>query len=235
MKIIIFLAAFTLCSHDLNAQKSDTASKDHLPALHISVNPLNILFFQQAGITYEFKPGRFGFGITAGYIYPNNKEYSNWFIAGPVKYGSLGYYSGFFLVPQVNVYLSKPKKTSNTPLVYLSGKVVYKYMTIDSIHSYAWYTYTSGDYYWTYRKQVDRVNIIGGFAIFGLKYVWKYFFFDINIGPGIMFVNHNLVIAGETYGLNHHSDISNVHPPRSETLNEIHGTIHFSLNLGIPF
>jgi len=92
------------------AQKPDTASKDRLPHHYISVNPLNILFFQQVGITYEYKPGKLGFGITAGYIYPNKKEYSNWFIAGPVKYGSLGYYSGFFLVPQVNVYLSKPKK-----------------------------------------------------------------------------------------------------------------------------
>jgi hypothetical protein len=64
---------------------------------------------------------------------------------------------------------------------------------------------------------------------------WKYFFFDINIGPGIMFVNHNLVLAGETYGLNHHSDISNIHPPRSETVNELHFTLNFSLNLGISF
>jgi len=190
MKIILFVTFFTFCSIVVYAQKPDTATKDHLPRHYISVNPLKILFFQQAGITYEYKPGRFGFGITAGYIYPNRKEYSNWFIVGPVKYGSPGYYSGFFLIPQFNAHLSKPKKVSNRSLAYLSLKGVYKYMTIDSTHSCAWYTYTAGDYYWTYRKQVDRVNIVGCFMILGFKYVWKYFFFDINIGPGNFVLNH---------------------------------------------
>jgi len=213
-------------------QQAEYPSQEHLPRHYLSLNPLNILFFQQAGLTYEYKPGRLGIGITAGYIYPNRKEYSNWFIAGPVEYGSLGYYSGFFLVPQVNAYLTKPKKTGNTALVYLSLKGVYKYMTVDSTESYAWDTH-SDDYYWVYRKQVDRVNIFGFFVDFGIKYVWKHFFFDVNIGPGMMYVNHNLVIAGQTSG--HPSDVSNIHPPRSEKFNEQHLTLNFSLNLGIPF
>jgi hypothetical protein len=234
MRIIIFIIAFFICSFFIYGQQREDSSKVHLPKHYISFNPLNIIFFQQIGLTYEYKPGTLGYGITAWYIYPNEKEYSNWFIAGPVKYGSLGYYSGFFLVPQVNMYWSKPKNVNNAFLVYLSFKAVYKYMTIDSIYSYAWDTHAD-DYYWVYRKQVDRVNIFGGFVDFGIKRVWKYFFFDINIGPGLMFVNHNLVIAGETYGLGYHSDVSNIHPPRSETENELHMTINFTLNLGIPF
>jgi len=234
MRNVIFVIEFMICSMFMYGQQTNDSSGIHLPKHYISFNPLNIIFFQQAGLTYEYKTGKFGYGITAGYIYPNKKEYSNWFIAGPVKYGSLGYYSGFFLVPQLNVYWSKPKKASNTSLIYLSSKIVYKYMTVDSTTSYAWDTH-SDDYYWVYRKQVDRANIFGGFVGFGLKYVWKYFFFDVSFGPGVMFVNHNLIIAGETYGLGHHSDISNIHPPRSETVNELNFTINFSLNLGIPF
>lgn len=68
-----------------------------------------MIFFQQIGLTYEFKPGMMGFGITGGYIYPNKKTYSNYFMAGPTNYGSLGDYNGFFVIPQVNFYLIKPR------------------------------------------------------------------------------------------------------------------------------
>jgi len=234
MRIVVFIIAFFICSFFIYGQQRKDSSKVQLPKNYISFNPLNIIFFQQIGLTYEYKPGPLGYGITAGYIYPNEKEYSNWFIAGPVKYGSLGYYSGFFLVPQLNMYFSKPKKATNVTMAYWSVKGVYKFMTIDSLYSYAWDTHAD-DYYWVYRKQVDRVNIIGAFAVVGLKHVWKYFFFDLNFGPGFMFVNHNLVIAGETYGLGYHSDVSNIHPPLTDTQNEFHVTVNFSLNLGVPF
>jgi hypothetical protein len=85
MKISLFVTLFTFCSIVVYAQKPDMATKDHLPEPYISFTPFNILFFQQAGITYEYKPGRFGYGNTAGHINPNRKEYSNWFITGPVK------------------------------------------------------------------------------------------------------------------------------------------------------
>ncbi|MCX6304278.1 MAG: hypothetical protein NT040_04875 [Bacteroidetes bacterium] len=84
----IFLFISILSTVLLYGQKDTTIQKHHL-----SINPLNIVFFQQIGITYEYRPGIIGFAITPGYIYSNNKEYSNWFIAGPTNYGCLGGYA----------------------------------------------------------------------------------------------------------------------------------------------
>lgn len=232
MRIIIFAIGFVACSLFIYGQETEIPPKVHLPRHFISLNPLNILLFQQAGITYEYKAGTLGFGITTGYIYPNKKEYSNWFIAGPIEYGSLGFYSGVFIVPQLNVYLTKPKNPKKAGLVYVAFKGVYKYMTIDSTNSYAWDT-RSDDYYWIYRKMVDRVNILGAFIDFGFKFVRDNFFFDLNIGPGMLFVNHNMIIAGQTF--TRPSQVSNVKPPRSETFNEKHFTINFTLNFGVAF
>jgi hypothetical protein len=232
MRNIIFVIGLVTFSSIVYGQEADTSSKTHFYRHFISANPLNIFLFQQAGITYEYKPGTYGFGITAGVINPNNEEYSNWFIAGPVEYGSFGYYSGFFIEPQVNVYLTKQKKAGKAGLVYISLKGIYKYMKIDSVNSYAWDTHLD-DYYWIYRKMVDRVNITGVFADFGYKFVRRHFFFDLNIGPGILYVNHDMVIAGQT-GTNP-SPVSNIHPPRKESFKEQHFTINFTLNFGVTF
>ena len=229
MRITVSIILFWFGSQFVFGQNSDTQKAVHLPKHYISVNPLNILLFQQIGITYEYKPGVMGLGITTGYIYPNKQEYSNWFIAGPTGYGSLGYYSGFFIVPQVNIYLTKPKDVQNTGLVYIALKGVYKYMHIDSIGRYAWDTHAD-DYYWVYRKQFDNVNIYGAFADFGFRYILHHFFFDINFGPGIMFVNHQMIIAGEATGP---YPIHNVNPPRREELHEHHVTINLTLNFGV--
>ena len=212
-------------------QKSDFQKEAYMPKHYISVNPLNILLFQQAGITYEYKPGRIGYGITTGYIYPNKQEYSNYFIAGPTNYGSLGWYSGLFIIPQINFYLTKPKNVTHTGLVYVTLKGVYKYMTIDSIGRLAWDT-QSDDYYWVYRKQVDHVNIFGAFIDFGYRYYFYHCFFDLNFGPGLMFINHKMIIAGEATGP---YPIHNVNPPRREEFLQVHGTVNFTLNFGIAF
>jgi hypothetical protein len=193
---------------------------------------LNILLFQQAGITYEYKPGVIGCGVTTGYIYPNKKEYSNYFIAGPTNCGSLGYYSGFFVVPQVNLYLSKPKSLDEGGLVYISLKFVYKYMNIDSTSSTAWSH--QGDFYYVWRKMIDDVNIYGGFIDFGYRYYLSHFFFDFNVGPGLMWVNHNMIITAESYGMTPYP-IHYINPPRREEVHEKHITINFTLNLGFAF
>jgi hypothetical protein len=230
MKIIIFAIGLLVCSSLIYGQGTETPPQVNFARHFISINPLNSLFFQQAGMTYEYKPGALGFGITGGYIYPNREEYSNYFIAGPIAYGSLGFYSGVFIVPQLNVYLTKPKNPKKAGLVYFAFKGVYKHMAIDSINSYAWDTH-SDDYYWIYRKMADRVNITGAFFDFGFKFVRSHFFFDLNIGPGILYVSHHMVIAGQTSA--NPSQVSNVHPPRTETFNEKHVTINFTLNFGI--
>jgi hypothetical protein len=231
MRIIVLIVLLISAPLFMDGQTSVEQKTVHFPKHYISVNPLNILLFQQIGITYEFKPGIIGYGITAGYIYPNKQEYSNWFIAGPTSYGSLGYYSGLFIEPQVNLYLTKLKNPKHGGMIYIALKGVYKYMHIDSVGRYAWDTH-SDDYYWVYRRQIDNVNIFGGFIDFGFRYVIHHFFFDINIGPGIMSINHKMIIAGEATGP---YPIHEINPPRYEELHQTYLTINFTLNFGVAF
>lgn len=231
MKIISTILFLILSPLIFFGQKSVDWQEYDFPRHFISVNPLNMLLFQQIGISYEYRANDFGFEITPGYIYPNKQEYSNWFIAGPTNYGSLGYYSGFFVVPQINIYVTKPRNSMHTGLIYLALKGVYKYMKIDSTGRYAWDTH-SDDYYWVYRRQLDKVNIVGGFVDFGFKCYLYHVFFDINIGPGILSVNHNMLVTGEAKGP---SPIHAVNPPRHETLREMHLTVNFSINIGGAF
>jgi len=221
------LTAFSLLTVSLSFGQGQQESNDiSFPRHYISVNPLNILFFQQVGITYEYKPGMVGYGLTAGYIYPNHKEYSNYFIAGPTNAGSLGDYSGLFVVPQVNVYFNKPKYSGHANLIYLALKPVYKYMHIDSTEQTAW---SHPDDYYVYRKMNDKVNIYGGFVDFGYKCYIHHFFFNIEVGLGILAVDHKMTISSEriSYYQEHY-----YHPPKEESTNESHLTVNFSLILG---
>ena len=211
-------------------QQVDSVKTSPQSQHYISVNPLNISLFQQIGLSYEYRIKQLGFGITAGYIYPNKKAYSNYFIAGPTSYGSLGYYSGLFVVPQFNFYLTKIKSPHYSNQIYISLKGVYKYMQIDSTDFRAWDTHDK-DSYWIFRRQFDKVNIYGGFIDFGYKLILQHFFLDINIGPGIMSVNHNMVIAQEKSSLS----IKTFNPPKLESNNGLSMTINFALNLGITF
>ena len=233
MKIYLLLLAFMFCSFFMNGQqKNDSTAAGHFPRHYISVNPLNILLFQQAGISYEYKPGVMGYGITTGYIYPNHKTYSNYFIAGPTNYASLGDYSGFFIGPQVNVYLTKPKNIHHSGLIYVSFKMVYKYMHIDSTQTTAWYS--EGDGYYLYQKMTDKVNIYGAFVDFGYKYVYYHFFVDLNFGLGATWINHKMTIYGAHTGM-HGDPIYNFNPPREEELHQNPFTINFTLNIGVAF
>jgi hypothetical protein len=230
MRAGTYITFLLFLPHFLSGQTIEL-SQNLMPKHYLSFNPLNILLFQQIGLTYEYKPNKIGYGITAGYIYPNKKEYSNYFIAGPTNFGSLGYYSGLFIVPQVNLYLRMPKNKKTGGLVYLAFKGVYKYMHIDSTGRYAWDTH-SDDYYWVYRQQLDNVNILGAFIDFGYKCVIWHFFFDINVGPGIIFINHRMIIVGEATGP---YPIHILDQPRKETLNQIYPTVNFTLNFGVAF
>ena len=227
--ILVFLISASLSGF---GQKSDKSAAVPVPKHFISVNPLNVLFFQQAGITYEYKPGTIGYGITAGYIYPNYKTYSNYFIAGPTLYGSLGDYSGFFVVPQVNVYLIKPKKENHGSLVYLALKVVYKNMHIDSTKSTAWEN--KGDGYYIYRKMNDNVNIYGAFVDFGYKLVLNHFFLDLNFGVGATWINHDMTVSGEHLGLSPEPTYY-LHPPMHDEVHQNPVTVNFTLNFGAAF
>ena len=232
MKVITILVLLISAPLFGSGQTGDKFFAPQFPKHYISVNPLNILLFQQAGITYEYKPGRMGYGITAGYIYPNHQTYSNYFIAGPTSYGSLGDYSGFFVVPQVNVYLTKPKKPNHGGLVYLAVKVVYKHMSIDSTKTTAWEN--KGDGYYIYRKMNDNVNIYGGFVDFGYKLVLHHFFFDLNLGLGTTWINHKMIIVAENFDLS--PEPANIlNPLKQDEVHQNPVTVNFTLNFGVAF
>jgi hypothetical protein len=233
MKRIVFILGITFCSAFLYGQKSDSTTKNHLPYHYISINPLKFALFQQAGISYGYRPGKCGFEISAGYIYPSGFNLGRFFIARTANYGALEFYKGFFLDPQFNFYLSKPYDDENATLCYLSVKGVYKYMFMDSTHYYIWDHDTGGDDYWVYAKQIDRLNIIGGFIMFGVKHINNHFYFDFNIGPGMLALNHNLIVAGTGHYV--HDDISNINPPRKETFNQFRFTMTMSLSFGVAF
>ena len=193
---------------------------------YISVNPLNIFLFQQAGITYEYKPRMVGYGLTAGYIYPNHEEYSNYFIAGPTSAGSLGDYSGYFIVPQVNLYFNKPKNSGYANLIYIALKPVYKFMQIDSTQHTAW---SHPDDYYVYRKMNDKVNVYGGFVDFGYKCYIHHFFFSIEFGLGVLAVDHKMTVSSER--ISYHNE-QYYHPPKEERSKESNFTVNFAITLG---
>ena len=203
----------------------------HFPRFYLSANLLNICYFQQKGLTFEYRPGRFGYALYGGYIYPNRKEYSNYFIAGPTNYGSLGWYHGFFAEPQLNVYFRKPKPVRHSGTIYLALKGVYKYMTSDSGRVLQWYTHTD-EQGWIYRRQYDRMNVYGAFVDFGYRYVLYYAFIDLNIGVGFLGINHNLIVTAESTGS---SKTHSVNPPRKDKENDASPTINFTINIGLDY
>jgi len=233
MRTILISFLFVVSSSCLYGQKKDSTYKHAVSKHYFSINPLNVLFIQQAGITYEFKPGMFGFGLTGGYIYPNRQEYSNYFIAGPTDYSSLGYYSGSFIEPQLNFYFIKKEREGKAKFLYIAIKAIYKYMTVDSSERIVWYTQGgSSNGNSTNKKMDDKLNIYGAFIDFGFKLVGQFFFFDLNIGPGIIHLNHNMITYGVSYG---QSPIFYVNQPQQEVLVETHVTLNFAMNVGISF
>jgi len=199
---------------------------------NISINPLNIFLFQQIGLTYEYRLAKLGFGITPGYIYPNNQEYSNWFLVGPTKYGSLGWYSGWFVMPQVNLYLTKQVSSDEGGVLYLALKFVYKKMHIDTTAVTVWEN--EGDGYTIRRKMMDKVNVYGGFIDLGYRYFLNHFFFDLNAGVGPMCVDHNMIIYAEANGSSTNS-MQYLKPSIEEKYHQWAFTANFALNLGIAF
>jgi hypothetical protein len=155
--LLILLSAAPIFMSGQSWKSSDDQPEVKFPRHYISVNPLNMKLFQQIGISYEYKAGIAGYGITAGYIYPNYKEYNNFFIAGPTEYGSLGDYSGFFIIPQLNLYLTKPKHEKHGGVIYIALKLVYKHMRVDTTRSTAW---SHEEDYYHNRKMIDKVNLL---------------------------------------------------------------------------
>jgi len=230
---IFFPAVLALfCSFICRGQYHDDKAASPVNRHFISINPLNMALFQQVGITYEYKAGVLGFGLTPGYIYPNKQEYSNWFMAGPTKNGSLGDYSGFFVVPQIYIHLTELNDSEEGSAIYITPKFIFKHMHVDSATRTVWDNH--GDGYSGYRKMIDNANVYGGFVDFGFRYFLGHFFMDLNLGPGIMWVNHRMVISGEWNGKKN-DPVSYCHPARREDQHTRRMTLNFTLNLGFAF
>jgi hypothetical protein len=235
MKKLFLFLFLTYSSLNLLGQQPDSTNKQ-LTQHFISFNPFNILV-KQIGISYEYKPGRFGFGITPGYIYNigDDEGLLRFFIAGFAELGDYGVYKGYFINPQINYYLKK-----NSPYqhqTYLSLKMVYKHMHLDSSKAYLWDDQNGGNDYNIYRKQVDRLNIFGAFLLVGDKYIKKHYVRDFYCGIGFLLLFHHLIIDGE-YMDTSGNDLSNTYqkstfnPPQKLLFEQLNPAITFGINFG---
>ena len=231
MKNIFLSFLFALVSFSSPGQGSDPVSELRVPKHFISVNPANLLFWQQAGISYEFKPGRIGLAVSAGYMYANNWNISYYFIGGPIDYGALGYYSGFYAIPQLNIYAVTKVSGKKVWMLYASLRGVYRYMTVDSKNYIPWlndFQREEGDY----RKMDDVVNIRAAFINIGMKFVNHHLFMDINGGYGILDVYHDMTVYGSSY----HPGPGGLYPvPLHDTYYNWHMAVNFNFNVGVVF
>jgi hypothetical protein len=233
MKKYFLLLLLTSYSFVLFGQNTDTTTKKKIYHHYISVNPFNAFLFQQAGLNYEYKNGNFGMEISGGLIYRNNMFSNRWFVEGPTDYGDIQTYSGYFIIPQLNFYLPK-NNINNKNRYFISYKYVHKYLFSDSTQTNFWHLESGGNDYWIYRKQVDRCYINGIFVLFNKRHYDDSFFFDAYFGPGLLWLRHELIVAGQYPGSDP-SNISNIKPPVKERLYDFTVTINLGLNLGLRF
>lgn len=214
----------------LKTQEPDPKQVGDFPRNFFSINPINSFLLDQAGVTYEFKPGRFSIGLTGGYKYAGGRNYSRFFIASSANYGAYEFYSGMFAVPQMSLYLNKPRKRYNTTLAYLSVKGIYKYLHVDSTEYHVWDN-TISENYFGYRKMDDHVNIIGLSLNFGIKFGFKRHFIDINFGPAIIKRSHKMHVVAQANS----AALIPCFPcvtPFDETFSHTQKTMNFSVSFG---
>jgi len=226
---IILITVILFYYGGLFGQKTDSVSTKHFPKHYFSINPINSIALDQPGINYEYKQGILGIGLTAGYKYAGKRNYSRFFISGTTEYGSFEFYKGFFLIPQVNLYLSKPKNIDKATICYLNLRCIYKYMHIDSTN---WVNFGGTGDRPLYRKQIDNVNLVAPYFLFGVKYISKHFFIDFNLGPGWVFIRQSMIVAGDA---EYHPDIWDNTPVHNEFRSRNHFSFTLNLNFGGAF
>lgn len=233
MKLFYLLLPLVILSIGSNGQQSESSNTSHFPKHFISVNPLNCLVFQQIGLTYEYKMDRIGVGGTVGYLYPNHKEYSNFFLAGPTGYASFGDYSGFFIIPQVNFYFKDPKCVDYASLFYITIKPVYRFMRIDSTQWTRWIQIDDGVY--DSRKMIDNTHVYGGFFDLGYKMYAYHLFIDFNFGAGGLFVAHDMLISRRVVSNSSSNNAPGYHPAIQDYYSTFHCTVNFTITIGGAF
>jgi len=238
MKRLTNTLLIIICSSFVYGQKTDTISKDNFPRHYISINPINSVLLGQAGLTYEYRLKGVGFDISLGYFYPNRINVSRFFIGGKVQYGPYEFYSGYFINPQLKFYLSKKERAKNTTYDYISVKMTYKQLHVDSTDYHVWKMYdTGGDDFAIYRKQFDKANVVGTFFGYGFKKISQHFFTDFNFGAGLIYDRHDMILTGQKYFIEMSSIHSpgNIYPPQKERFDFFNFGFNFSFNIGYVF
>lgn len=231
IKHLILFLFLALVTCGLSAQNPDTLTKKQVPHHFMSINPLNTFLLQQYGVAYEYKTHSVGLGISTGYMNDSRMNFNRLFIAGSVNHGALEFYNGYYVHPQVNVFLKEFKNNKKTTLCYMGLKGIYKQMFCDSTGFHIWDSNTGGDYYWVYRKHKDNLKITGAFLVFGGRYVKMPFFVDFNFGGGMLSHKHNLIVAADKAN----SGTFIYDPPLNRTVQEKHFTGSVSINMGVTF
>jgi len=232
MRNIRLIILLIFCSTVIHGQDNKSSTSYHPPKHYFSINPLNLCLAQQAGITYEFKPGMFGFALGTGYMYRNNSTWSDYLIVGPKNIeGKLGYYSGVYVIPQLNFYFKPKKYEKGATMFYVALRGVYRYMTVDSIGFVPWF-YSEHDETYGCNKMVDKVNIYGAFINLGMKVLRHHFFFDMSIGYGILGTYHDIFISSEEI-MNHIGPVYS--PPKHELFSDQHPAFNINLSFGGVF
>jgi hypothetical protein len=228
--LFILLIYFPIC---LLGQPTDSSLNHKFNHNFFSINPVNALFCQQAGISYEYMTYKFGIEISSGYFYPTHLFYSKWGIEGFGKNdGSIYPFQGYYLIPQINLYL--PKNKTNV-ICYFSIKGVYRKLHCDSTEFYFWHKDDNDNDYWIYRKQDDHLSINGVFLLVCIKQIKKHFFLESYFGPGIIHVKHDMYVAGENCGEDPYIDQSNIKPPIHDIVNYSSMAISIGINFGFRF
>jgi hypothetical protein len=219
--LVILLCSFSLITF---SQKSDTIAKKKNYRNYISID-IPACFLQQAGITYEYRTNYFGFGVSAGYIYPLHTGGTS-ILLGDWGPGTLDYSKGVFINPQFNFYF--PRKWQSSPSSFYVGiKPLFKYAFCDSTVSTSWKRIRSDDF--LYRRQVDNYYSFGALITLGFKVKIKHFFIDIYSGAGWRQNIHKLYVVAQ--GTNHAYKCA---PFNSETVNNILA-LQFGIKLGFVF
>jgi len=220
--LIILLFGF---SSLIYSQKSDSITKKKEYKNYLSVD-IPACFFQQVGLTYEYKTKYFGYGITAGYIY-KVKHSGTSILLGDWGPGTLTSSTGFFLFPQFNYYF--PKKNQDKPTSFYVGlKPLFKYAFCDSNTVTSWTRYHADEF--TVKRQRDNYYAYGIMTTFGFKCVIKHFFFDMYFSVGYRHNIHKDYIVGE--GNRNHAYPCT--PYYSTTLRDI-VALQFGINIGGVF
>lgn len=231
MKIFFFLCFLSGVLLSFGQSSDDTrtnTSRKHF----LAINPINSALLQQAGLQYEYKPGRFGFALDAGAIYANKWNFSRIFMAATSNHGPFEFYSGYYARPQINFYLKEANNNKSQTLPYIQAKFIYKHLEVDTTDSHVWYNLEGADGA-SYRKQFDVAEMTGAFIGLGYKHRIGRFYYELGFAFGVINIHQEMTVY---YEFNEHYDPSPIGGfPYHDELTRQHRTASIDVRLGYIF